>query len=560
MRGFKTRIEDAPIDLSPAWLLPKVNPQADYRREQEKAEDDVDASFGSSLVRRFAQGRANHGGFDLVVDGCEGQSGKPFAVGSFAHQADCDQDDRADYEHENRVVQEVHIDDPAGGGRFEMAAAGTIGKLEDEPRGSHHKASQKGRDRPQSIQARPQDSEDKAGSDGRADISLDALEVNVEFAADAVNERNPQQTQQHHEAGRDAAEIDELPLGGLGADLLVEIQSYQGRSRVEHRAHRAHHRRKQGGHHQTHEAGGQEIEDQCGVGKIRLLHLVGKQREGDNAGQDKHEHGQDLEETRENGARFGVSFIARREDALHNHLVGAPVPNAEDRRTKEDSRPRELRIGRRFYHVEVAGRNHRPQVVQTSYPVETNDGQRNRTGNQNQGLNRVCVDDRSQSAGNGVNSGGDDQNHSRLPQGPASNTFQNDAGGVELHGDLGKDVGDDRDGSQVYGALTVEPSFQEFRHRKDVRAQVKGHENPAQDQQDQAGQPLKMAYGQSGRGAGARQANEVLGGDIRYKQGCPDEEPADVPAGEKVVFRGAFLSREVHSDAKNDSEVDSNDD
>src|SRR6267378_4863018 len=52
----------------------------------------------------------------------------------------------------------------------------------------------------------------------------------------------------------------------------------------------------------------------------------------------------------------------------------------------------------------------------------------------------------------------------------------------------------------------------------------------------------------------------MLRGDIRYEQGCADEKPSDIAAGEEIVFGRAFLPGKIHADPEDDGEIDPNDD
>src|SRR5258708_16677121 len=52
----------------------------------------------------------------------------------------------------------------------------------------------------------------------------------------------------------------------------------------------------------------------------------------------------------------------------------------------------------------------------------------------------------------------------------------------------------------------------------------------------------------------------MLGGDIRYEQGCADEKPSNIAAGEEIVFGGPFLLGKVHADAEDNGKIDSDDD
>src|SRR2546430_15404911 len=119
-------------------------------------------------------------------------------------------------------MQEVHVDEPAGSRGFKAAAGGTIGELHYESRSAHNEARQQRSDGPGAVKARPQDSKDETGGDWRADVGLEALQIDVELAADVVNERNPKQSEQNHNASRHAPEIYQILLRGLRTELLVK--------------------------------------------------------------------------------------------------------------------------------------------------------------------------------------------------------------------------------------------------------------------------------------------------------------------------------------------------
>ena len=69
-----------------------------------------------------------------------------------------------------------------------------------------------------------------------------------------------------------------------------------------------------------------------------------------------------------------------------------------------------------------------------------------------------------------------------------------------------------------------------------------------------------MADREAGRCARAGQADEVLGGNVRYEQRRADKEPSDIAAGEKVVGGGALFAREVEADTKDHQEINADDD
>ena len=143
--------------------------------------------------------------------------------------------------------------------------------------------------------------------------------------------------------------------------------------------------------------------------------------------------------------------------------------------------------------MKVIGRHHGAKVSKAAHAYETDDRECDGTGNENQRLNRVRVNDRSQTARHGIDSGGHDQNHGCLPKFPPGDTLENHAGGVKLHGNLGENVRDDGNARQIHSGLAVEAALEKFRHGEHIAAQIERHKHPAEDQQNEACQPFKMA-------------------------------------------------------------------
>ena len=155
-----------------------------------------------------------------------------------------------------------------------------------------------------------------------------------------------------------------MRLTGRRTNLLVKIQRDHRRRRIEHRTHGPHERRQERCNHQTHDSRGQEIHDQCGkrniaVGNLAVHHgeNLWIERESDQPRNNQQEHRQYLQKSREDGPRFRVPFISRRQYTLHDHLVRAPVPDTENRRAEKYSRPGKFAVRRRPHHVEITGRN-----------------------------------------------------------------------------------------------------------------------------------------------------------------------------------------------------------
>src|SRR5260370_29055930 len=158
-------------------------------------------------------------------------------------------------------MQEVHVDQPADRRRLEVAAAGAVGELKNEACRAQYKTGQERGDGAGAVKPGQEDSENKARGDRRTDVGLNALQIDVELAADISNERDPEEAEEYHHAGGDAAEIDELLFGGLRTNLLVEIEGDKRGGGIEDRTHGSHYGGKQGGQHQgngTHTGAGTE--------------------------------------------------------------------------------------------------------------------------------------------------------------------------------------------------------------------------------------------------------------------------------------------------------------
>src|SRR5581483_4638803 len=192
-------------------------------------------------------------GVNLVVHSSEGKTGELPAFGSGVHKANTNQDEGTDDEHPDGVVKEVHVHEPAN--RAGLVVMRFVQDFVDEAHGPEDKHDEKRSDRALSVETRPEDAEDEAGGDGRADIGLNALEIDVELGAEEMNEGNPEQAENDHGAGGQAAKEDESDHGGGG---------------VEDGAHGAHESGEKSGDHQADEAGGKKVYDQSGIGDVAI--------------------------------------------------------------------------------------------------------------------------------------------------------------------------------------------------------------------------------------------------------------------------------------------------
>src|SRR5713226_3178471 len=77
-------------------------------------------------------------------------------------------------------------------------------------------------------------------------------------------------------------------------------------------------------------------------------------------------------------------------------------------RAEKDAGPWKVWIGDRFDHVEVVGRDHGAEVREAADASQADDRERDGASNQDESLNGVGINDRGQTAGDGVNPCGDD--------------------------------------------------------------------------------------------------------------------------------------------------------
>ena len=262
----------------------------------------------------------------------------------------------------------------------------------------------------------------------------------------------------------------------------------------------------------------------------------------------------------ENRPAARVRLVLCAEHALHDDLIGAPVPDAEDRGAEEDPRPREVGIVHRLDHVEEIRRQRRAQARHPSGFGEPEHRQQHRAADQDNGLQQLGIDDRRQAAEDRVDAGRDHHDHRRREEVPSRDLAEHEAARVQGHRDLRKDVRQDRNRRQVPAAGRPVASLQEFGHRDDAAAQVERNEHPREGQHHEDSQPLEVADGETGARAGTRQADEVLARDVRREQRRPDGDPTHAAVREEVALARLGLPEVVSGHAEHNEEIGGDDD
>ena len=142
--------------------------------------------------------------------------------------------------------------------------------------------------------------------------------------------------------------------------LLIQIDGEQRGAGVEHAGERSHQRGEQSGDHDAANARGQQILHHHGESAIRKRRnglAVGTDHGGqfgnlaaasqgiaDQAWNDEQIDGEQLQERGEDAAAARDRLVGRAQRALHDVLVGAPVPQPDDGRAEQHAEPREVAV------------------------------------------------------------------------------------------------------------------------------------------------------------------------------------------------------------------------
>jgi hypothetical protein len=163
---------------------------------------------------------------------------------------------------------------------------------------------------------------------GRRQVALHGLQVVVEPVR-ALDDRQPQDGDQHHHRRWRSPGADDLRLRRARVPLLVEVDGEERRAGVEHAGERAHQRRQQAGDDDAAQAGRQQVLHHQRERRLRLgrdwpavraddvcerrIGTALRQREADQPGDDEQVDREQLEEGGEDAAAPGLRFVRRAE-------------------------------------------------------------------------------------------------------------------------------------------------------------------------------------------------------------------------------------------------------
>ena len=474
-------------------------------------------------------------------------------------------DGQRDAEEEHPDTERVHVH------LVEDVGKDVVGLRVDDHR---HKAGaaqdQTGDKRPHAGLGRgllPADTHEEHGCDGRSQQALDALDIVVETLAHPLDDEDPQDAEDNHDDGGDAADQHELLFRGIRMLALVDVYGIKHRGRVVQGSEGTHEGREDAADHHALQADRQEGVHEHREGDVRVgdgpvdLEAQGDgqllsdggirspgERVGDHAGDEEQEHREKLQVSTEDRTATGLLLVLAGEDALDDELVCAPVPETDDGGAEQGAVPREFavlggthQIGHRIavlVHGLGAADVHHGVPAAQFLQAEPEDDER--AEQEDRCLKDRCLEDGFHAADDGVDGGDEHEGEGRHPEVDAQQGIQGQAARKDRNGHFGEDVTGQGQPGQDTAAFLVIAFFQELGHGIHHAAFIERNEHPAQDK-DHPTLDFPMGLRHTGRRAGARQADKMLRSDVGGKDGCTDGNPRGRTAAQKIVAGGLFL-------------------
>src|SRR3954465_4689100 len=186
--------------------------------------------------------------------------------------------------------------------------------------------------------------------------------------------------------------------------------------------------------------------------------------------------------------------------------------------------------------------------------MQADEHQRHRPEDQHYRLHHLGINHRPQSTENRVETGDDDQNRSARPEIESGDGAHDDTAGKERDTDLRQDIADDRHPGEVRARRGVVAPLQEFRHGVHAAAQIERYEQPAEQEEDEAREPLEVTSRESARSSGSRQTNQMLAADVGREEARSYRKPTHISARQKEVraYVLLFLGRPVRNGRQNE--------
>ena len=404
---------------------------------------------------------------------------------------------------------------------------------------------------------------------------------------------NPGEGDQHHDGGGDSSGTNNLMLRGSGLPLFIKINGEERGTSVEDPGERAHERGQETGDDNAANSRRQEVLNHHGEGAVgdgrngvtvRTDHggqfgNFAAAREGvtDQARDQKKVDGEKLEKGGKNAAAARDGLIGSAEGALHDVLVGAPIPEPNDGRAEEHAEPREIAVeipsfpndlargvglhDRGPSALDAGGDERLPEiehiraapVAELTPSAETNQavaGQQRGAGDQDGDLDGIVVSHGAHAAQGCVESGEHDNEHGADPEavdGGAADvqtqlgkeSAEDHAAGEDPNGDFGNHKGDERNDRKDVTRMHAEAALQELGHGEDHGAHVEGYEDPGQNQ-EAPGVQFVVGHGHAAGRAGTRKADDMFRSDIGSENGSADDPPTEIAPGEEIVGGGVL--------------------
>ena len=290
----------------------------------------------------------------------------------------------------------------------------------------------------------------------------------------------------------------------------------------------------------------------------------------DHPGQHHEEHRRDLEKPGEERAVLAVLDAVRGQHALHVRLVGAPVPDAQDRISQQDRQPREavqvpIGVEDRLQHVHLAGKGRRlePGEIMHAHArqrAQSEHRDQRRASEQQADLHVFGHHDRLESAQDRV----DHREEREHEDGPDHRHAQEALEDLRRREQADADVDQKRpqqaDDRQERPGRRAIPPFHELRQRLHRRVDVERREDQRQQDEREARHPLEVADDHPVLRAARGEADQMDRRDVRGEHRRADGEPIQRMAGEKVLLAAGVLAvADPDAESGDADEVDSDD-